>query len=257
MFCRSLDVLRCRSSVSWSWLLSAVSSSLSDCSSSFEVTSSSLVDWNSSLTDIASSLIAFCSSLAISRSRMALCSSLRVASSSRSSSAIRERSSAGSTGRPGSGSLLGFVEEADQQQFLALALHRLDRDADRDRIAAVAHLRAGDGRARVLPARLLDRRPELVAQPLARHGEQVAAGLARGHPQIAVGRSRVIEALVLAIDQDRSRRIGLEQQPLREVAGAVPRTAARCVSPGQIARAPPPEPIGKSTSPGRLRPICR
>ena len=73
---------------------------------------------------------------------------------------------------------------------------------------------------RVLPARLLDRRPELVAQPLARHGEQIAAGLARGHPQIAVGRSRVIEALVLAVDQDRSGRIGLEQQPLREVASA-------------------------------------
>ena len=74
--------------------------------------------------------------------------------------------------------------------------------------------------ARVLPARLLDRRPEFVAQPLARHGEQIAAGLARGHLQIAVGRSRVIQALVLAVDQDRSGRIGLEQHPLREVASA-------------------------------------
>ena len=106
-------------------------------------------------------------------------------------------------------------------------------------------------------ARLLDRRPELVAQPLARHGEQIAAGLARGHPQIAVGRPEVIEALVLAIDQDRSRRIGIEQQPLREVASADALQRRRCVSAGQIARAPAPEPIGKSTSPGRLRPICR
>ena len=43
-FCRSLEVVRCRSSDSWSWLLSAVSSSFSDCNSSFEVSSSSLVD---------------------------------------------------------------------------------------------------------------------------------------------------------------------------------------------------------------------
>ena len=88
-FCRSLEVVRCRSSVSWSWLLSAVSSSFSDCSSSFEVSSSSLVDWYSSLTDSASSLIAFCSSLEISRLRIAPCSSVRVASSSCSSSATR------------------------------------------------------------------------------------------------------------------------------------------------------------------------
>ena len=74
-FCRSLEVVRCRSRVSWSWLLRAVSSSLSDCNSSFEVSSSSLVDWYSSLTDNASSLIAFCSSFEISRLRMAPCSS--------------------------------------------------------------------------------------------------------------------------------------------------------------------------------------
>ena len=83
--------VRCRSSVSCSWLLSAVSSSLSDCNSSFEVSSSSLVDWYSSLTDKASSLIALCSSPEISRLRMAPCSSVRVASSSCSSSATCER----------------------------------------------------------------------------------------------------------------------------------------------------------------------
>ena len=75
-----------------SWLFSAVSSSLSDCNSSFEVSSSSLVDWYSSLTDKASSLIAFCSSLDISRLCIAPCSSVRVASSSCSSSATRGRS---------------------------------------------------------------------------------------------------------------------------------------------------------------------
>ena len=43
-FCRSLAVVLCFSNVSWSWLLSAVSSSFSDCNSSFEVSNSSLVD---------------------------------------------------------------------------------------------------------------------------------------------------------------------------------------------------------------------
>ena len=81
----------------------------------------------------------------------------------------------------------GFVEEADQQQLLARALHRMDLNANRDAIAAVAGVRSRGDRRRALPARLLDRRPEFAAQPLARHGEQIAAGLARGHPQIAVG----------------------------------------------------------------------
>src|ERR1700745_2098759 len=135
---------------------------------------------------MASWLIAFCSSLAISSSWIALCSSLRVASSSRSSSAMRERSSAGS-----------------------IRLHGMDSCAHRNRTAAITRLRACGYRVCVLPARLLDCRPELVAQALARHGEKIAAGLARSYPQIAVGRPRVIEALVLAVDQDRSRRIGL------------------------------------------------
>src|ERR1700752_4483156 len=97
---------------------------------------------------MASWLTAFCSSLAISSSWMALCSSLRVASSSCSSSAIRERSFVGSAGGPRLA--LGFVEEADQQQFLALALHRMDLDADRNSTAGVARLGARDNRARLL-----------------------------------------------------------------------------------------------------------
>ena len=97
MFSRSLARVRCWSSVSWSWLLSAVSSSLSDCSSSFEVSSSSLVVWNSSFTDMASSLIARISSSAVSRSRMAVSSSLRVASSSCSTCATRDASAGSST----------------------------------------------------------------------------------------------------------------------------------------------------------------
>ena len=101
MFWRSLDAARCCSTVSCSWLLSAVSSSLRDCNSSFDVSNSSLVDWYSSLAAMASSLIAFWSSLAISRSRMALCRSSRVAASSCSSWATRDASAANSNGLTG------------------------------------------------------------------------------------------------------------------------------------------------------------
>ena len=63
---------------------------------------------------------------------------------------------------------------------------------------------------------------------------------------------------MLAVDQDGSGRIGLEQQPLREIAERwcrVPPLGA----PG-LARAFArllPAPIGNSMSPGRLWPICR
>jgi hypothetical protein len=81
-FCRSFEVVRCRSRVSWSWLLRALSSSFSACSSSFEVSSSSFVAWNSSLMDSVSSAIAFCASVERSRSRMASPSSAFAPSSS-------------------------------------------------------------------------------------------------------------------------------------------------------------------------------
>src|SRR5690242_12295891 len=161
---------------------------------------------------MASWLIAFCSSLAISSSWIALCSSLRVASSSRSSSSVRERSSGGSTERPALGSRSASSKKLTSSKLFAFTtLHRMDFDANRDGAAAVAHLRACSDRRCMFPARLLYRCPELVAQALAGHGEQLAAGLARGHPQIAVGRPRVIEAFGLAVDQDRSGRISLEQ----------------------------------------------
>ena len=116
-----------------SWLLSAVSSSLSDCSSSFEVSSSSLVDWNSSLTDSASSLIAFCSSLEISRLRMAPCSSVRVASSSCSSSATRGVIRRCRRAASASARCFGSSTKQTSSKLLALAQNRLDGDAERDR----------------------------------------------------------------------------------------------------------------------------
>ena len=76
---------RSSSTLAWSWVLTVVSSSLSDCSSSLEVSSSSLVVCSSSLTDMTSSLDAFSSSLVVCSSSMVLCSSSRVVSSSASS----------------------------------------------------------------------------------------------------------------------------------------------------------------------------
>ena len=65
------------STLSWSWLLTVVSSSLSDCSSSLEVSSSSLADWSSSFIDMTSSFDALSSSLALSNSSMVPCRSSR------------------------------------------------------------------------------------------------------------------------------------------------------------------------------------
>ncbi len=53
----------------------------------------------------------------------------------------------------------------------------------------------------------------LVRVVLTRHGEQIVRGVSRRHAQIAVCRSQGIEALVLAVDQHRRRRIGLHHQP--------------------------------------------
>src|SRR5438270_11472997 len=103
----------------------------------------------------------------------------------------------------------------------------MDRDANRDTIAAVAGPHARGDCRRALPARLLDRRPEFVAQPLARHGEQTAPGLAPGHPQIAVGLARVVQAPVRKVDQDGNRPIGRAEQRLLEAARATAWTRSR------------------------------
>ena len=119
------------------------------------------------------------------------------------------------------------------------------------------HPAAGDDDARVLLAGPLDRRSELGAQVLAGHGEQIMGGVARRHAQIAVGRSQGVEALVLAVDQDRGRSIGLEHQPPAKVGKCG--LARGCL----VLSQPRGDPHAasrsseKSNSPGRLPPICR
>ena len=65
-----------------------------------------------------------------------------------------------------------------------------------------------------IAARSLLRRPSRTMASRSRLGSP------GGHPQIAVGRPRVIETLILAIDQDRGRRIGLDSSRLRQIASA-------------------------------------
>ena len=72
-----------------------------------------------------------------------------------------------------------LVNEANQQQLLALAQNRLYGDAERNRMAIVVCMAAGDDNARVLLTGPLDCRAELVAHALARHGEQIVRGVPR------------------------------------------------------------------------------
>ena len=182
--------MRCRSSVSCSWLLRAVSSSLSDCNSSFEVSSSSFVDWIF-LVDgqrfFVDRLLLFARDLEVADGALQF--------RSRGFEFLLElgdprQRPRGVVGRPRSALVLRLVDEADQQQLLALAQNRLDGDAERDRVAVVVHPAAGDDNARILLTGLLDRRPELGAHALTRHGEQIVGGMPRRHAQIAVGRPR-------------------------------------------------------------------
>ena len=134
-FCRSLEVVRCRSSVSWSWLLRAVSSSLSDCNSSFDVSSSSFVDWIF-LVDrqrfFVDRLLLFARNLEVADGALQFRSAWpRVPA--------RARRPADDVARRGRAAalllVLRLVDEADQQQLLAVARDRLDVDAERDRDA--------------------------------------------------------------------------------------------------------------------------
>ena len=84
-----------------------------------------------------------------------------------------------------------------------------------DRAPIALDVRARDGDARMILFGALDCRSQLGAQSLARHGKHVPGALARGDLQIAVRRAEVVEALVLGVDQDGGRRIGLQQRSLR------------------------------------------
>ena len=194
----------------------AVSSSFSDCSSSLEVSNSSFVDCNSSFTDMASSLEAISSSLVASKSWIAPSSSFRVASSSCSSCVTRGGSPALEPFLTIS-LLLELVGEADQEKPLAAGLYRHDRQAYRHRLAVTLHPSASGRDRRLLSVGFADHRAQLGAQALARHREEVPAGLASGDLQVTVDRSEVEETLVPSVDQDRGRRIGVQQRLSREI----------------------------------------
>ena len=203
--------MRWRSRVSCSWLLSAVSSSLSDCSSSFEVSSSSLVDWYSSLTDSASSLIAFCSSAA----------DLEVADRARSSVAgglqfLFQLGDPGGRHRRAGGVRRSGSRGGSRRSRPAAGPRRRRGRAARDVEGVPSRRRRATPRATtiVFSARLLDGgRAAWCAGRAGAMASRSWVGWPGAHAQIAVGRAQRIQALVLAVDQDRGGRIGLEHQP--------------------------------------------
>ena len=110
--------------------------------------------------------------------------------------------------------LLRFVNKADQQQVLALARDGLYIDPEGVRAAVAAAVRDGHNNARVVLTGALQRRPDPGAHVWTHHGEQIMGGKPRRHAQIAFGRPQEVQALVLAVDQYRRRRIGLDHQTL-------------------------------------------
>ena len=149
------------------------------------------------------------------------------------------------------------VGEADQQKVLAVVDDRLDVDVERDRVAILGQPAAIDDDSRLRLAGLLNRQPEPGAQPLPRHGEQIVGRMPGRHAQIALSRSEGVEALVLAVDQHRGRRIMFHHQPPAQLGEAGLARQCRLLT---AARARAHAVSGTSrnpNSPGRLRPVCR
>ncbi len=108
--------------------------------------------------------------------------------------------------------LLRIVDEADQKQFIALTANRLHGDAEEARHTVAVGPPAGDDDTLLLLACPLDRRADLDPHSVAHHRKQIGRRMSRGDPQVAVSRTQGIEAFALAVDQDRSRRIVLQNR---------------------------------------------
>ena len=177
--------------------------------------------------------------------------------SSCSSSATRGRSLRRAARRAVRRTGRRLVNEADQEQVLAFASNRLYVDAEREYVAIVLDLAAGDQNARVFLAGALDRRPELGPHVVTRHGEHILAWRAASRA-ITVCRAEGIQALVLPVDQQRRRRVAFGHQPYDKDRRAQPGAKRPVpVLVCETGRTPSPPAIEKSTSPGRLRPIWR
>jgi hypothetical protein len=100
--------------------------------------------------------------------------------------------------------------------ILAFAAERLDRDAERTRMARLVCPATGDRDAYVPLGGLLDRGAEFRSHALTSHGEQVLRRMPWDDTQEAICRAERIEALVLAIDENRSRRVSVHHHALAQ-----------------------------------------
>ena len=226
----------------------AVSSSLSDCNSSFDVSNSSFVDsvfFVDGQRFVVDPFLLFARNFKLPDSALELrsCGFEFLFKLGNSRDVFRN-------GRAiSSALLLRLVNETNQQQLLAFARNRLYGNAERTWIAVVVHPPASDDNSRVLLARLLDCRPELGASVLTHHCEQIVRGMPVRHAHVTVCRSQQIKALVLAVDQDRRRRIGLHHQPSAKVGESSLVREQLALSRARVTCTPSPPHMEKPSSP--------
>ena len=247
--------------LSWSWLLTVLNSSLSDCSSSLEVSSSSFADWSSSFIDMTSSFEALSSSLELSSSSMVLCKSSLVAFSSYSSCRTTDSSAAVSGGRGGGTVLIGILERDEQQPVRALRSLNRANGHDHGVVVAVAfHLGVGESDRAVLAHGFVDGRAELGAQPFAGHHHQVLGRFARRDSEVAIRGAEEVEDLVFTVDEHRRRRELVQEQAVRHLGETDGTGCARRRSSAARERADPPRPRSESrrvrAAPGRCVGKC-
>ena len=206
--------------LAWSWLLTVLSSSLSDCSSSLEVSSSSFDACSSSLIERISSFEALSSSLVglhlldaeaeILAGRVrSLCSwpSLRASSTSAGRGAPRAPARARGS-RPAAGARRRG-RDASGATTMRTGCTASPR---RTRALTVTSLPSSIALRTAIAQRRL--------QTLARHRQQIVGRLAGGRPQVVLGRPAQVEHPVARVDQHARRRVALEQRLVHQLAGA-------------------------------------
>src|SRR6185437_5554679 len=91
-----------------------------------------------------------------------------------------------------------LVDEADQQQGLALAQNRMNSDVEPAR--NLARATAVDDNTQAFLSSPLYGGSKPYTDVRVRHGEQIARRMARRHAKIAFGRPQIIETFMLVVD---------------------------------------------------------
>src|SRR6185437_10558246 len=108
-----------------------------------------------------------------------------------------------------------LVDEADQQQGLALAQNRMHGYVER--ALSLARAAAVDDNTQILLSGPLYGRSKLNTDVGTHHGEQIARGMASRHTKVAIGWSQIVETFMFAVDQHCSRRIIFHHKPPAEL----------------------------------------